>query len=63
MVKKNIIGVIPQYPEHSRLSVFKAVRIPQVGLVSVLSNLPREEFDMYAIGENNYGYNDNEFRS
>lgn len=53
--KLNIIGVIPQYPEHSKHNTFEKIRMPQLGLVSVLSQISHDpRFNVYAIDENNY---------
>jgi len=54
--KTSIIGVIPGYPEHSRYNIYGGVRMPPVGLISVLSQINRQrDFnEVYAIDENNY---------
>ncbi len=49
----SVIGVIPQYPSHSQHNIYAKVRMPPVGIISVLSQL--EDMDIYAIDENNYG--------
>lgn len=51
-----IIGIIPQYPEHSKHNVYGRIKMPPVGIVSVLSQIshdPRFK-KVYAIDENNY---------
>ena len=55
----NVIGIIPQYPDHSKQNIYGRVRMPPVGIISVLSQLG-ERFDVYAIDENNYAGPDNE---
>jgi len=51
-----IIGIIPQYSEHSRHNIYTKVRMPPVGIISVLSQLNRNlGVEVYAIDENNYG--------
>lgn len=52
----NVIGVIPQYPDHSKHNIYAKVKMPPVGLVSILSQInhdPRLN-EVYAIDENNY---------
>ncbi|MBN1793249.1 radical SAM protein [Candidatus Woesearchaeota archaeon] len=51
-----VIGVIPQYPKHSKNNIYARVRMPPVGIVSVMSQFCQDKrFDsVYAIDENNY---------
>ncbi len=52
----SIIGVIPQYPRHSQQNIYAKIKMPPVGIVSVLSQInndPRFK-EVYAIDENNY---------
>jgi radical SAM superfamily enzyme YgiQ (UPF0313 family) len=52
----SIIGVIPQYPSHTQQNIYGKIKMPPVGIVSVLSQIkhdPRLK-DVYAIDENNY---------
>ena len=54
--KASIIGVIPRYPRHTQHNIYGRVRMPPVGIVSVLSQLARDtRLRLYAIDENNYG--------
>ena len=50
-----IIGVIPQYPKHSRQNIYARIKMPPVGILSVMSQIrhPRVR-EIYAIDENNY---------
>jgi len=48
-----IIGVIPKYPKHTQHNIFAAVKMPPVGIISVLTQI-RHEFYVYAVDENNY---------
>ena len=54
--KTGIIGIIPKYPCHSQQNVFSKIRMPPVGIISVLSQINKNsQFnDIYAIDENNY---------
>jgi len=53
--KPLIIGVIPQYPEHTKQNIYGNVRMPPVGIISVLTQIAKDsKFDVYAIDENNY---------
>ncbi len=56
--KKNIsiIGIIPQYPSHSRHNIYARVRMPPVGIISILSQINHNSRfkEVYAIDENNY---------
>lgn len=53
--KISIIGVIPQYPKHSQNNIYAKVRMPPVGIISVLSQINHyPEFNVYAVDENNY---------
>lgn len=59
MMKKEwtIIGIIPQYPRHSQSNIYAKIKMPSVGILSVMSQIayhPRCK-DIYAIDENNYG--------
>ncbi len=52
-----VIGIIPQYPKHSQSNIYAKIRMPPVGILSVLSQIthhPRCK-DVYAVDENNYG--------
>ncbi len=52
-----IIGIIPQYPRHSQSNIYAKIKMPPVGILSVMSQIthhPRCN-DVYAIDENNYG--------
>jgi radical SAM superfamily enzyme YgiQ (UPF0313 family) len=54
--KPMIIGVIPQFPPHSKQNIYAKVRMPPVGILSVLAQLKRDlGIEAYAIDENNYG--------
>lgn len=51
-----IIGIIPQYPKHSQNNIYAKIKMPPVGILSVMSqikNYPRFK-EVYAIDENNY---------
>jgi len=50
-----IIGVIPQYPKHSQQNIYARIKMPPVGILSVMSQIrhPRVR-EIYAIDENNY---------
>jgi radical SAM superfamily enzyme YgiQ (UPF0313 family) len=51
-----IIGIIPQYPKHSQQNIYARIKMPPVGLLSVMSQIahhPRIK-EIYAIDENNY---------
>ena len=51
----SVIGIIPQYPNHSRYNVYSRVKMPPVGIVSVFSQLDDFGFKrLYIIDENNY---------
>lgn len=52
----SIIGVIPQYPKHSQCNVYAKVRMPPVGIISVLSQISHDlRFkEVYAVDENNF---------
>ena len=52
-----IIGIIPQYPRHSQSNIYAKIKMPPVGILSVMSQIapsPRCK-NVYAIDENNYG--------
>ena len=52
-----VVGIIPQYPRHSQNNIYAKVKMPSVGILSVMSQIahhPRCK-DVYAIDENNYG--------
>jgi radical SAM superfamily enzyme YgiQ (UPF0313 family) len=51
-----IIGIIPQYPKHSQHNIYAKIKMPPVGILSVLSqiNNHRQCKEVYAIDENNY---------
>ena len=51
-----IIGIIPQYPKHSQQNIYARIKMPSVGLLSIMSQIthhPRIK-EIYAIDENNY---------
>ena len=51
-----VIGIIPQYPRHSQNNIYAKIKMPPVGILSVMSQVthhPRCK-DVYAIDENNY---------
>ncbi|MDP1695430.1 MAG: radical SAM protein [archaeon] len=51
----SIIGIVPQYSKSSRHNIYTKVRMPPVGIISVLSQIPHNpEINVYAIDENNY---------
>lgn len=51
-----VIGIIPQFPPHSKQNIYAKVRMPPVGILSVLAQLKRDlGVEAYAIDENNYG--------
>ncbi len=63
MEKRNIslIGIIPKYPKHSQHNIYGKIKMPPVGIVSVLSQISDDpKFkNIYLIDENNYaGPND-----
>lgn len=52
-----ILGVIPEYPAHSKFNVYSKIKMPPVGIISVFSQFnqdPRFK-EVYIIDENNYG--------
>lgn len=52
----SIIGIIPQYPKHSQQNIYARIKMPPVGILSVMSQIthhPRIK-EIYAIDENNY---------
>jgi radical SAM superfamily enzyme YgiQ (UPF0313 family) len=51
-----IIGVIPQYPKHSQQNIYAKIKMPPVGILSVLSQILHHPCckEVYAIDENNY---------
>ncbi len=53
--KANVIGVIPEYPQHSKQNIYGHFRLPPVGIVSVLTHI-RETFghNVLCIDENNF---------
>jgi len=51
--KVTVIGIIPQYPEHSQSNIYAKIRMPPVGIISVLSQIS-DNLEVYAIDENNY---------
>lgn len=56
MEQLSVIGIIPQYPKHSQHNIYAKVRMPPVGIISILSQInhdPRFK-EVYAIDENNY---------
>jgi radical SAM superfamily enzyme YgiQ (UPF0313 family) len=54
--KISVIGIIPQYPKHSQYNVYANVKMPPVGIISVLSQIKDKPIfkEVYAIDENNY---------
>ncbi|HQP25906.1 MAG TPA: radical SAM protein [Smithellaceae bacterium] len=51
-----IVGIIPQYPKHSQQNIYARIKMPPVGLLSVMSQInhhPRIK-EIYAIDENNF---------
>ena len=38
----SIIGVIPQYPKHSQHNIYAKVKMPPVGLESILSQISHD---------------------
>jgi len=51
-----IIGIIPQYPKHSQQNIYAKIKMPPVGILSVMSQInhhPRLK-EIYVIDENNY---------
>ncbi len=51
---RKIIGIIPQYPSHSRYNIYARISMPPVGIISVLTTLSKEN-QVFAVDENNYG--------
>ncbi|MFA6088922.1 MAG: radical SAM protein [Candidatus Woesearchaeota archaeon] len=51
-----IIGVIPEYPAHSKHNIFAGIRMPPVGIVSVFTQIKELPYvkNAYIIDENNY---------
>jgi radical SAM superfamily enzyme YgiQ (UPF0313 family) len=51
-----IIGVIPQYPKHSQSNIYAKIKMPPVGILSVMSQIHHHHCckELYAIDENNY---------
>ncbi len=51
-----IIGIIPQYPKHSQHNIYAKIKMPPVGIISVISQIDRRADckEVYAIDENNY---------
>ncbi|MFH1849562.1 MAG: radical SAM protein [archaeon] len=52
--RPTIIGIIPQYPKHSQNNIYGKVKMPPVGIISVLSQLAEPKLRVYGIDENNY---------
>jgi radical SAM superfamily enzyme YgiQ (UPF0313 family) len=51
-----VIGIIPQFPPHSKQNIYSKVRMPPVGILSVAAQLNRDlGVEVYVIDENNYG--------
>jgi radical SAM superfamily enzyme YgiQ (UPF0313 family) len=52
----SIIGIIPQYPKHSQNNIYAKVKMPPVGILSVMSQINHHRYckEVYAIDENNY---------
>jgi radical SAM superfamily enzyme YgiQ (UPF0313 family) len=50
-----IIGVIPRYPKHSQNNIYAKIKMPPVGILSVMSQIHHPHCkEVYAIDENNY---------
>jgi radical SAM superfamily enzyme YgiQ (UPF0313 family) len=51
-----IIGIIPQYPKHSQHNIYAKIKMPPVGILSVMSQIYHHPHckEVYAIDENNY---------
>jgi radical SAM superfamily enzyme YgiQ (UPF0313 family) len=50
-----IIGIIPRYPKHSQNNIYAKIKMPPVGILSVMSQIHHPCCkDVYAIDENNY---------
>lgn len=51
-----IIGIIPQYPKHSQHNIYAKIKMPPVGILSVMSQIHCHYHckKIYAIDENNY---------
>lgn len=53
---RTIVGIIPQYPIHSQNNIYARVKMPPLGIISVLSQFSANpELHVYAVDENNYG--------
>jgi len=52
--KMTVIGIIPQYAKNSQNNVYANIKMPPVGLISILSQDYFSGFNVYAIDENNY---------
>jgi radical SAM superfamily enzyme YgiQ (UPF0313 family) len=52
-----IIGIIPRYPKHSQHNIYAKIKMPPVGILSVMSQIHQHPYckEVYAIDENNYG--------
>ena len=51
-----IIGIIPRYPKHSQNNIYAKIKMPPVGILSVMSQIHHHPCckEVYAIDENNY---------
>jgi len=51
-----VIGIIPQYPQHSQNNIYAKIKMPPVGILSVMSQMNHYRYfkEVYAIDENNY---------
>jgi len=51
-----IIGVIPRYPKHSQNNIYAKIKMPPVGILSIMSQINNHPCckEVYAIDENNY---------
>jgi radical SAM superfamily enzyme YgiQ (UPF0313 family) len=51
-----IIGIIPRYPKHSQNNIYAKIKMPPVGILSVMSQIHHHPYckEVYAIDENNY---------
>ncbi len=54
--KLTIVGIIPQYPKHSQYNIYAKIKMPPVGILSVMSQIHHHPCcqEAYAIDENNY---------
>ncbi|MFH1638585.1 MAG: radical SAM protein [Candidatus Woesearchaeota archaeon] len=52
----SILGIIPRYPKHSQNNIYAKIKMPPVGIISVLTQISHDTRfrEVYAIDENNY---------